>query len=292
MIILSIRAQIKAASLLSICIILSWSSIGSAKDIASQLADYFLNKTAAPDLVRGIDLNMAMKIQDQYVRIISKEYGPVIGYKAGLTSTAVQKKFGVSHPLRGTLLEKMLLKNETAIDAKFGVTPLHEGDLILRVSDDLINQSRTKEEAIKYIDAAIPFIELPDIIYSKDVKINGPALAAINVAARYGILGDPILIGPSQEWMQRLRNFKLQIVDENDIVLSEGTGGNLLDDPLSVVLWIKDSLIAEGKRLKKGDLLSLGTITQLMPARPGTTIRAIYTGLDLSGPVEISVNFK
>jgi len=118
-------------------------------------------------------------------------------------------------------------------------------------SDDLINQAKNKEEVIKYIDAAIPFIELPDIIYSNDIKINGPALAAINVAARYGIIGDPILIGPSQEWMERLRKFKLQIVDENDIVLSEGTGSNLLDDPLNVVLWIKDSLIAEGKRLKK-----------------------------------------
>ncbi|MEN8757175.1 MAG: hypothetical protein ABF303_01810, partial [Desulfobacterales bacterium] len=67
----SIRAKIKPASLLSIFIILSWSSIGSAKDSASQLADYFFNKTAAPDLIRGINLNQAMKIQDQYVQIIS-----------------------------------------------------------------------------------------------------------------------------------------------------------------------------------------------------------------------------
>jgi 2-keto-4-pentenoate hydratase len=289
---LSNRAQIKTASLLSICIILSWSYIGSAKDSASQLADYFLNKTAAPDLIRGINLNLAMKIQAQYVQIISKEYGPVIGYKAGLTNSAVQKQFGVPHPLRGTLLKKMLLKNGTAIDAKFGVMPLLEGDLILRVSNDLINQAKNKEEVIQYIDAAIPFIELPDIIYSKDVKINGPALAAINVAARYGIIGDPILVSSSPEWMERLRNFKLRIIDENERVLSEGTGSDLSDHPLNVVLWIKDSLTAEGKRLKKGDLLSLGTITKLMPAQPGTKIRAIYTGLDLGGPVEVSVNFK
>ena len=173
------------------------------------------------------------------------------------------------------------------------VSPLFmKATLLLRVSDDLINQAKTKEDAINYIDAAIPFIELSDIIYSKDVKINGPALAAINVAARYGIIGDPIPIGSSWKWMERLRNFKLQIVDENEIVLSEGTGSTLLDHPLNVVLWIKDSLNAEGKRLKKGDLLSLGTITKLMPARPGTTIRAIYSGFDLSGPVEVSVKFK
>jgi len=44
--------------------------------------------------------------------------------------------------------------------------------------------------------------------------------------------------------------------------------------------------------LKKGDLLSLGTITKLMPTQPNTTIRAKYIGLDPRGPVEISVKFK
>jgi 2-keto-4-pentenoate hydratase len=62
-----------------------------------------------------------MKIQEQHVQIIRKEYGPVIGYKAGLTNSAVQKKIVESHPLRGTLLEKMVLKNGTAIDAMFDV---------------------------------------------------------------------------------------------------------------------------------------------------------------------------
>jgi 2-keto-4-pentenoate hydratase len=41
---------------------------------------------------------------------VNKKYGPVIGYKAGLTITAVQKKFGVSHPPGSTLLEIMELQ--------------------------------------------------------------------------------------------------------------------------------------------------------------------------------------
>ena len=51
-------------------------------------------------------------------------------------------------------------------------------------------------------------------------------------------------------------------------------------------------MLAEGKSLKKGDLLSLGTITNLIPAKAGTTIRAVYIGLDPGGPVEVSVKFK
>jgi 2-keto-4-pentenoate hydratase len=48
---------------------------------------------------------------------VNKKYGPVIGYKAGLTITAVQKKFGVSHPPG----QHIIRNNGTAIDAKFDV---------------------------------------------------------------------------------------------------------------------------------------------------------------------------
>ena len=75
-------------------------------------------------------------------------------------------------------------------------------------------------------------------------------------------------------------------------MLAEGTGGSLLDHPLNVVLWLRNSMLAAGKSLEKGDLLSLGTITNLMPAKAGTTICAVYIGLDPGGLVEVSVKFK
>ena len=128
--------------------------------------------------------------------------------------------------------------------------------------------------------------------FENGVKIDGPKLAAVNVAARYGVVGTPIQIQPTQKWFERLEKFQLHILDEKGTVLAEGTGSNILGHPLNVVLWIKDSLNAEGIQLKKGDLLSLGTITKLMPTQPNTTIRAKYIGLDPRGPVEISVKFK
>ncbi|HRU89634.1 MAG TPA: hypothetical protein P5172_11880, partial [Syntrophales bacterium] len=80
--------------------------------------------------------------------------------------------------------------------------------------------------------------------------------------------------------------------DDKGQMLIEGQGSALLEHPLNVVLWIRDSLKAEGKLLEEGDLLSLGTITKLTPTTPGTTIRARYVGLDPQGPVEITVKFK
>lgn len=263
-----------------------------AADVASTLAGNYLSKTPAKALDPAPSLDEAYKIQKQFVAKIGKKYGKVVGYKAGLTNPAVQKSFGVTEPVLGILLKKMLLKSGSEIEANFGARPLSEGDLILRVGSAKINDAKTPEEALKYIDAAIPFIELPDLVYDKSVKINGPALVAVDVAARYGIVGKPIRIKAAPEWNDRLKNFTLQILDEKGNVTIEGKGSNLLGHPLNVVIWIRDALKKDGKKLKKGDLLSLGTITKLVPTKPGTIVRAKYVGLDPKGPVEIYVKFK
>ena len=263
-----------------------------AADDGAKLAEAFLKKTPIPSYDPNMTMDQAMKIQGEFVKAIGPTFGKVVGYKAGLTNPSVQKAFGVTAPVRGTLLEKMLMKSGAEVPADFGSRPLYEGDLILRVKSDKINKAKTPMDALKQIDAAIPFIELPDLAYAKEVKINGPAITAVNVAARYGVIGGPIPVKASKEWMDRLKNFKLQILDDKGTMLIEGQGSALLDHPMNVVLWIRDSLKAEGKKLKKGDLLSLGTITKLTPTAPNTIIRARYVDLDPKGPVEISVKFK
>ena len=76
------------------------------------------------------------------------------------------------------------------------------------------------------------------------------------------------------------------------VAVNVGARYGVMGDPLGVVLWIRDSLAAEGKKLVKGDLLSLGSLTKPIAPRPGMTVRSIYTGLDPKGPVEISVSFE
>jgi 2-keto-4-pentenoate hydratase len=268
-------------------------SLVQAQDFASKLADQFLKKVAITEVDPNMTMGQALKIQEQFVAHLVKEFGEPVGYKAGLTNPAGQKAFGIPHPVRGTLLKKMIVQSGATLPADFGIRPLSEGDLILRVGSEAINQAKTKEEALKGIDAVIPFIELPDLAYDPKVKMTGPALVAINVAARYGVVGKPISLAASTDWMDRLKNFTVQLFDEKGAVFSEGKGSALLEDPLNVVLWIKDSLAAEGKKLRKGDLLSLGSITRAMPIKPGTkTVRAKFIDLDPKGPVELSVSFK
>ena len=282
----------KRTALLSVLLVLALGHQALAAGEGAKLADSYLKKQPAPAPDPAPTLEQAMKIQAEFIAAITPAFGKVVGYKAGLTNPSVQKVFGVTAPVRGTLLERMILKSGTTIEAAFGARPLYEGDLILRVGSEAVNSAKTPMEALAGIDAAIPFIELPDLVYARDVKINGALLAAVNVAARYGIVGDPIPVQASAEWMERLKTFKCQIYDEKGTMLIEAPGSSLLDHPINVVLWIRDSLKADGIALKQGDLLSLGTITKLTPTAPNSAVKARYVGLDPKGPAEISVTFK
>jgi 2-keto-4-pentenoate hydratase len=83
----------------------------------------------------------------------------------------------------------------------------------------------------------------------------------------------------------------VELVDAEGRAIVAGNSQMLLGNPLSVVLWLKDSLQAEGKRLKRGDLIALGSMTSLLPVKDNTTIRAKYLGLTAE-PIEISIGFK
>lgn len=258
------------------------------------LVTHYLSKTPAPRLNLPGTLETAMAFQAQFVQRLSQTEGKIVGYKAALTNPAAQERFQVPHPLRGTLLETMLIYHTPGmiIPANFAARPFSEGDLMVRVKDDRINNAKTPQEALAGLDAVFPFIELPDLVYAEGVPINGPSLAAINVGARLGVIGQPIPLTATPAWEEQLGKIRLEMLDETGAVIATGTSADLLGHPLNVVLWIKESLKAEGKRLQPGDLLSLGTITPLVPVKPHTQIRARYLGLDSQKPIEIWLKFE
>ncbi len=55
---------------------------------------------------------------------------------------------------------------------------MSEGGLMMRVGSKKINNAKTRREALAAMDAVIPFIEFPDLVYAEDVKLDGPAITA------------------------------------------------------------------------------------------------------------------
>ncbi len=252
--------------------------------------DYGAMRLFSP-LAETLTMADAMRIQTAFVAALEPHLGPRVGYKAGLTSTAAQARFGADTPVRGVLFERMLRPSGAVVPTLFGARPVFEGDLLVRVGSEAVNRARTDDELLAALDAVIPFLELPDLMYDPAMTLDAPALAAVNVGARLGIVGEAIPLAGLDDAYDRLGRFHVTLLDTTGAVLAEGDGSALLGHPLNVVRWLRDDLAEDGVALRPGDLLSLGSLTPLMPVRPGTTITARYTDLT-SEPVAITVTFR
>jgi 2-keto-4-pentenoate hydratase len=121
-------------------------------------------------------------------------------------------------------------------------------------------------------------------------KITGPSLVYANVAARLGVLGKPINVKATPAFVDALAGMTVRLVDQDGKELETAKGSAILDNPLNVVLWLVKDLSATGIALKKGDLLSLGSFSRLLPPKPGSSVKLTYEGLP--GNPTVSVRFK
>lgn len=212
----------------------------------------------------------------------------VAGYKAGLTTAAAQSRFGTDRPLLGVLFDQMLLENGATVDRAGRAGTRWEADFLLVVGDARINAARTREEALAGLRGFRPFIEIPVLPSVEGRALGAADLAAVNVGAWRGVFGDerPLPGGA----LTSLAAMRVRAFDGSGVLLAEGKGSDALGHPLDVVLWVKDQVLAQGGRLRPGDVISVGAFTPLTPPKPGQTVRVRYEGLP--GDPEVSVSFR
>ena len=215
-----------------------------------------------------------------------------VGYKAGLTSAAVQKRFNTDKPVWGRLYKGALLANRTTVPAAFGARPLFEADMVVRVSSSAINRATTPAQVLANVDRIVPYIELPDLMVEDPKALNGATVEAINVGSRLGVLGDSIRIPQYRDERYRLidalQSMEIVIKDQTGAKLGGGRGGDLMAQPLNAVVWLVQALDKEGRSLKVGDWVSLGSFSALLPPKAGQHITIEYNGLPGAQPVEVT----
>ena len=253
---------------------------------AAALVANYLNKQPAANPEGLSDADAACTRAKVNRFLVQQTGAKVVGYKAGLTNPAVQKRFNASAPVWGVLYEPMLLKDGATVEAAFGARPLFEADLLVRVSDARINQAKTPEQVLQYIDQVIPAIELPDLVVEAPPKLNGAAIAAINVGARYFVMGAPIAVQRTPQFGNALASMKIVVMGGGDD-LDKGFGSDVLDHPLNAVAWLAQDMARQGLALKKGDLVSVGSFSKLMPPKPGLKVEVQYQGLPENPSVKV-----
>jgi 2-keto-4-pentenoate hydratase len=264
------------------------------EQVAALLASYTAKTPAANP--EGLSDEAGACSRGKLTALMEKSGAKLVGYKAGLTNPAVQKRFNTDRPVWGKLYENMLLKDGATVDAAFGARALFEADMLVRVSSEAINSAKTPMDVLNAIDQIIPFIELPDLVVQAPPRLNGAAISAINVGARLGVLGEPIappaMRAEKYQMLDALRDMQVTMTDGAGANLGGGKGSDILEHPLNAVVWLAQALAKDnvGQSMKVGQLISLGSFSPLVPPKAGMTVTVTYAGLP--GAKSVKVSFK
>jgi 2-keto-4-pentenoate hydratase len=258
----------------------------SDAEIATKV-ERFLARQPVADAAADLTFEGAACGARKFVTALQPTHGPVVGYKAGLTNPTVQQRFKMDHPMRGTLLEKMLLRDGAEVPAAFGARPFLEADLVVEVASSAVHDAKTPVEVLASLRAVYPFIELPDQMVADPAKLTGAALQANNVGARLGVLGAPIVVRADAAFADALRDMTVRTSDDTGRAIGTAKGSAILGHPLNAVIWLAADLKASGITLKPGDLLSLGAFSP-GPVQPQRTVTVTYEGLPGNPTVRVS----
>jgi 2-keto-4-pentenoate hydratase len=214
----------------------------------------------------------------------------IVGYKAALTGKAAQERFNANGPVSGVLFASMIVPSGARLPVAVGGNPVYEADMLLVVKDEGINTARTPEEAIRHISGMRPFIEIPDLMLEKGEKLEAPQLIAMNAAGRLGVAGQEVPLAPTADTIRALTDVKIVMTDGSGKTIAEGAGAANLGSPLNVVLWLVQDLAVSKRKLKAGDLVSIGSFSPLFPPKAGQAITVRYEGLP--GTPTVSASFE
>ena len=221
---------------------------------------------------------------------LPKYLGDRIGYKAGFTSPASQKNFGMSGPQWAYMFNRNMIDIIAVVPAQFGARPTFEADMLVEVKDARLAEANTPLEALASLESVIPFLELPDLMM--EGKFSGNALLAANLGFKGGVLGAEVPVQNTQAFADALANMTVVMSDRGPQAKEFGRakGSDLLGHPLNAAMWLAKALKKEGISLKKGDLLSLGGFLPPVPSQSGMSIQLQYLGLP--GDPAVTVDFN
>jgi len=212
--------------------------------------------TIAPPrlIVPNPDLASGYRIQALNVRRWQAIGRRVVGHKIGMTSTAIQKQFGIDHPTRGILFESMVHTSGARISFPVACSQARvEGEIAFVLRDD-VNAVPATVDLLDAIDYALPAIEL---VNSRIAQWDVTAFdfVADNAAAAFVILGteridcSPVSLTTS--------SMKMNINGQTRAV---GVGADCLGSPLHALRWLAADLLENDDLLKKGDIVMSGSL--------------------------------
>tara|TARA_B100000242_G_scaffold203929_1_gene147880 strand:- start:869 stop:1654 length:786 start_codon:yes stop_codon:yes gene_type:complete len=207
--------------------------------------------------------------------LVEKELGwNVGGWKIAATNRQMQRALRTNTPIYGRVYSQFITKSPVEISFDNLCSPIPEPEYQVFLGKDLPPRSKPYEigEVADSIKSMHPGLELAECRFIHDNKF--PPLEAILAD---GAGSGTLVYGPAiQGWKDKdIANNEVALFC-NGVFKRKGTAVTAMEHPLIPATWLANELSKTGIGLKKGQVISTGTLTGMLIPKKGETYTADF----------------
>lgn len=230
-----------------------------------------------PPQIMPEDERTAYKVQDAFLKKLVRKQGPLAGYKIALTSPQILAQTGLKGPVYGPIRRKRVFHEKAKIRAGKWTRLGAELEIIFIMGSDV-----PAPKAMPYDkDTIAPFVGDARAGFEliEDRGADYTRLTVNGLIMDVGWNGGSLIGRHNKNWR------KLDLANLNGAISFDGKevraghSGDVLGHPLNALAWLANKLGEHGKTLKKGAIVSSGSMVACQFVPPGSTATGKIEGL-------------
>jgi len=223
------------------------------------------------------DERLAYRIQDAFLKKQMIKQGPLAGYKIALTSPQILQQTGLKGPCYGPIRRKRVFEHKTTVRADRWTRLGVELEVVFVIGVDVPAPKAgpyDRDSIAEYVGEARAGFELIE-----DRGADYSRLAVNPLIMDAGWNGGSLLARPNKDW-RKLAIDKLDgSISFDGTVVRTGHSGDVLGHPHNALAWLANKLGEHGKTLRKGMIVSSGSMVACQFVPPGSTATGRIEGL-------------
>ena len=220
----------------------------------------------------------AYAVQAGMVSSLAETRGPTAGYKIAYTSAVMRERTGVGQPCYGRIPAGMVHDSPAAVDSgDYGQVGI-ECEVAVTLGADLPASGApyTLDSIADHIEWLAASFELVDRRDAPSLDGQMPEICSIvtNISNGGAVLGEPVV-----GWQSIDLTASRGTMSINGEIVGEGMGADVMGHPLEPLVWLANTLAADGVSMESGALVLTGSFAPPAMLNPGDEASIHIDGL-------------
>ena len=196
-----------------------------------------------------------------------------LGWKIAGTNPVMQQRLQTGRPIYGRTFAQFEAISPAVLRHADLLDPIVECEFFFRLANALPPRATPyeKAEVAVAVGSVHAGIEVAECRFPLDALPPMPAILADGAASGRYVVGPAIA-----DWQNRDLAGMPVVLIVNGTTRRTGNGAEIMGDPINALVWLANERSAWGDGLATGVLVSTGTATGMLLAKPGDTMQARF----------------